>query len=183
MHSSRKRGFTLPELMIAMSISLIAITSVVIFFVVVQRDMRDVAGRFEVARESRLLRENLVRGFSNYGGLRSAIWSNVAVSSASSNVNTLSFVVDTNKFADASAATRINYSLTADAGSAGASIWRSQGMAASRLGGIQSSNFMLNALTFGAGGRSVTAVVTVSCMVGSRGYTNTQTVTTWIPNP
>ena len=177
MQPAGKRGFTLPELMIAMAISLMAIASVVSFFWVVQRDMQDATGRFLVARETRLLRENLVRGFSDYGGLRSAIWSNVTVN-AGSNVTMLTFWVDTNTFADASAATRIQYGLSTNTDNTGASLWR-QGTV---LGGIQSSNFTLNSLTFVAGTQSVTAVMTVSCRIGSRGYTNTQTVATWIPN-
>lgn len=69
---NRKKGFTITELMIASSISLVAITALVVFYVTAQNLWMEGNAYMVLQQEARLAMEKMVRGVYDSIGIREA---------------------------------------------------------------------------------------------------------------
>jgi len=180
---SQRSGFTVPELLIAFVLSGVAITSVVTLFLFGQKGIQAGMANFELAKEMRIVRENIVRGFATDGGMRSASYGTVTVGPIMGGTkNSIAYNVDTNLWPTVSTADDVWYSIGTALGLN--EYQRLPGFGSSTLmGSMISSNVGLQYMVFSSGGNMVTANVTLVYSTAGKTYTKNQIIVTRIPNP
>lgn len=98
MKRTRQGGFTLTEVLTALSVGTLVLAGVMIVFVQVQKGWRTAAVDMELLGESRLIRERMVRGLGVGGtvGLREASLSSLSITTLDANHQRVSFLNGTN---------------------------------------------------------------------------------------
>jgi prepilin-type N-terminal cleavage/methylation domain-containing protein len=182
MKPERHNGFTLPEVLIALTLSGVAITAVALMFIFTQKGIQAGVANFELAKEMRVVRENIVRGLATDAGIRSATWSNMTVGAITANKNALGYNVDTNLWPVAGGAGAVHYSIGVALGLNEYQTLPSSSTA-TLLGSLISSNVTLQSIIFSLGGNVVTAQVTLAYSTAGKTYTKSQAIVTRIPNP
>ena len=94
MRRARQDGFTLAEVMVAMTVSVLVLAGAIIVFVQVQAGWRSVALDMQLMGESRVIRERMLRSLGSGGtfGLREAGISSVTITNVDASHSRVGFL-------------------------------------------------------------------------------------------
>ena len=173
----QRSGFTLVEILIAMSVSVIVLGAMMILLVQSFRIWRDGTSWMYLTVQSRLAREKVLRGLDGQYGLRQASAKNVAVTQGSgSTSDRMTFSVDPNEWPTASMADDRVYTVEMDADK---KLW-AQGLSPLRL---LRPDITTQVLDLSSSNQTVRAEIVVTVRNGGRSYTNRQVMQTFLFNP
>jgi len=180
----RKCGFTLAEAVVGSTIALVVIASALTVLIHSLNAVRNGMATYMLSRDARLAREGILRGMGTGDGLKEGRWSSFQVTAVTTDVESVSFRVETNKWPTDSAADDVSYSI---ADSTGLNYSRTEPAGgASNIFDIIFGTVELaemDCTTWSTStGDFVTVRMVLSITTGGREYTRTQTTKTRIVN-
>ena len=173
--NTRNKGFTLVEIMIALTISVVILGAVITILIQTLWIWRDGTSWMYLTEQTRLVREKMLRGLDGKYGLRQASASNYSVSS-SGGQDMLTFGVETNIWPTTSTADDRLYTVLLQTG-------EQLGVSGTdRPTVLARPDVKAKLLDFTANGRTVSATYRVVVQIGGRSFTNKHSMTTFLVN-
>jgi hypothetical protein len=181
--SNAKAGHTLPEVLIGTSLTVLVVSAAMTMFIHCVQAVNDAVADFLLVRQSRMVREDLLRGVGSDAGVRQAGWASIDITPASADIDTLSFNVDTNAWPTAVVSDDMIYGIQKNQS---LQFYRQPPAGAGVLFDILGSKFEVKELDFEkettANGEFLVAQLTTSINIGRREAVRTERIRTRILN-
>jgi hypothetical protein len=178
-----KKGFTLAEVLIGSLITVMVLTGTMTLFVHYLWAIRNGVGSFMLTRSARAVREDILRGKGKGDGLREAVWDSITISGSTTDIQNITFNVDTNNWPTSQTNDDIVYGLQA---SNKLYYTKQVPSGATDYYVLQKGNFKVEKIAFStestSAGNFLITDITTSCTVGGCEFFHEQKIRTRILN-